>query len=415
LNKKCKENKLFQYKKLFQIQNEFQESLEKEFSSIRNEFSTKQIAVFEKYRKSRSLAGMETFLVYRNESLYFEEMYEYIQSHSKEFKSNPKDLQTMISENLKSDFGEEDFRYLQFEREKSDWKKLIKLLKKMIYQTKSNLQKVNPDYIKTPNDLKNYYKAKGNPKELGSNVELAKAITPQKKIEQLKNAEENLKLIWRDGFDFYQLLTYKIIPVQSKGLVSYSHFTELGISYINILDRNILETIDDLLHENSHHHLNLILKKFKILKNKNPEMKYYSPWRDSLRSLYAILHAVFTFSFGARLFLHFYHCMEPLVGVKKDFHEQVAFRFVEETLMLQYSLEDLELNQSEFTAKGVELLKELKSWNQENLANISNIQKKIQKNDLKVKISGLKKKLDFAKSEYQVHIKHGNKHRKQNQ
>ncbi len=405
---------MFQYKKLLKIQSEFQKSLEKEFTSIREEFSSKEISVFEKYRKHQSLAGMETFLVYRNESLYFQELYDYIQSHSQEFKKNPEDLQRIISENLKTDFGEEDLRYLQFEREKANWNQLVKLLKEMIRSTKSNLQKINPDYIKTPNDLKNYYKAKGNPAELGSNVELQKAITPQKKIEQLQNAEENLRLVWKEGYDLYKLLTYKIIPVQSKGLVSYSHFTESGISYINLLDRNTLETVDDLLHENSHHHLNLILKKFKILKDKNPEMKYYSPWRDSLRSLYAILHAVFTFSFGARLFLHIFHSTEPLVGMKKDFLEQVAFRFVEETMMLRYSLEDLDLNQSEFTSKGLELLRELNSWNQENLAYIKNIQKRIQKNDLKLKISSLQKKLDFAKFEYRIQIKHGNKHRKQN-
>ncbi|MCB1177369.1 MAG: hypothetical protein KDK36_07310, partial [Leptospiraceae bacterium] len=235
----------------------------------------------------------------------------------------------------------------------------------------------------------------------GVDVNLKKKKTPPLKIIQFKEAEENLNNIWDYGFQLYKSLTYKVIPVKSDGLVSYSHFSEPGISYINLLDRNLLETVDDLIHENAHHHLNLILKKHKILKKNDPEQKYYSPWRDSLRSIYAILHASFTFSFAAKLFYHILNTdPSSLKNWKMEYLETSRFRFIEETKMLTYSLDDLNRNNALFTKKGLELLEQLSNWNKENEKMARLIQKKISNKKNIEKIYSLQKKLTSATFEY---------------
>ena len=57
------------------------------------------------------------------------------------------------------------------------------------------------------------------------------------------------------------LLTSRIIPLNAKGVVSFSYRHRPGLSFINCFDRDNLDLIDDLIHENSHHHLNLLLRK----------------------------------------------------------------------------------------------------------------------------------------------------------
>ena len=57
------------------------------------------------------------------------------------------------------------------------------------------------------------------------------------------------------------LLTSRIIPLKAKGVVSFSYRHRPGLSFINCFDRDNLDLIDDVIHENSHHHLNLLLRK----------------------------------------------------------------------------------------------------------------------------------------------------------
>lgn len=119
---------------------------------------------------------------------------------------------------------------------------------------------------------------------------------------RIRRALVRLDQVWPEGATLVSTLTSRIIPLQAPGVVSFSYRNRPGLSFINVFERNHLDLIDDLVHENSHHHLNLLLRKYQFYKNDQNQEIFYSPWRRSLRPLRGILHATFTFSMGAMLF-----------------------------------------------------------------------------------------------------------------
>ncbi len=387
---------MFDLKFIQKTLQEYKESLILEFQNLRNELSSKQIFIFEKYLKENSLAGMNTWLQNYSELKYFKQTLKQLKN-SQEITS----FQEMISKNLIEDFGEEDFRFLEWERTNSNKKDLENIIKHWIKETQSKLLDYNKTYSTQQNSLNWYLKANEDPSKIGASVKLIPFKTPKDKILQLKFAEEELQKFFPYGYSLYKILTQKIIIVQSEGLVSYSFFHEPGISYINVIDRNLLQTIDDLIHENAHHHLNLILKKYKILKSKHTQKVFYSPWRKELRGIYAILHAVFTFSFGAKLFFeivnHWDKCPSKLT--QKDF-ETCCARFIEETLMLEYSLNDLNKNLEEFTNHGKKLIATLNKWNHKNKEFLKQFESNVKQKKLLNSISNLKKTLQTSREEY---------------
>jgi HEXXH motif-containing protein len=155
--------------------------------------------------------------------------------------------------------------------------------------------------------------------------------------------------VWPDGHDVLALLTSRIIPLQAKGVVSFSYRHRPGLSFINCFDRGNLDLIDDLIHENSHHHLNLLLRKYVMYHGDHNQRIFYSPWRRSLRPLRGILHATFTFTMGALLFQRlslWASGRDGAVRWKKagltlrDLH-RARFRCLEEVESVRYSLRDL--------------------------------------------------------------------------
>lgn len=156
---------------------------------------------------------------------------------------------------------------------------------------------------------------------------------------------------WPQGAELLSLLTSRIIPLKAKGVVSFSYRHRPGLSFINTFDRTPLDLIDDLIHENSHHHLNLLLRKYRFLNGEHTEEIFYSPWRRSLRPIRGILHATFTFTMGAMLFerLSSYQARGPRSEVRGQTGlalttEQILrarFRCLEEVASVRYSLRDL--------------------------------------------------------------------------
>lgn len=148
-----------------------------------------------------------------------------------------------------------------------------------------------------------------------------------------------------DSFLIFCRFSKRIIPIRQKEFVSYSLQSLPGHSFINLYDRDRLDLMDDLLHENGHHHLNHFL----ILKNplrEDPEQIYYSPWRRTLRPIRGIYHAHLTFYFALKL----YHDLTlALLSNQLDFpvplnrneKQKILFRYVEEWFMLKYSSQDL--------------------------------------------------------------------------
>lgn len=389
---------MFSLKFIKRILTEYKQSLIQEFQNLQKQFTPKQINIFEKYLNENSLAGMNVWLNSYHECSYFQDVLEELNKEEDIFS-----FYENIGKLFIQDFGEEDFRFLEWERAKPDKNTLQKILKRWVKEAEKKLTKYDKTYSTRGNSLLYYCKAKENPAKVGANVKLISSKTPKEKVEQVELAEKELEKLFPYGYDLYKLVTQKIIIIQSEGLVSYSFFHEPGISYINVMDRNLLQTIDDLVHETAHHHLNLILKKYKILKPDHTKKVFYSPWRKELRGIYAILHAVFTFSFGAQLFSAILDAKDkvPTQLTEEDF-EIASLRFVEESLMLEYSLYDLNQNLDSFTQKGKELIQTLSNWNSANLNSLDEVEIKIKRKTFLKKIKDLKKSLDFARQEFQV-------------
>jgi hypothetical protein len=173
--------------------------------------------------------------------------------------------------------------------------------------------------------------------------------TPSGVAGRIRRALTAIEEAWPEGYRNLTLLTSRIIPLKAAGVVSYSYRHRPGLSFINVFDRDDLDLVDDLIHENSHHHLNLLLRKFRLLKGNHTEEIFYSPWRRSLRPIRGILHATFTFTMGAMLFERLAASQARGGGrgargkasLTRQHILRARFRCLEEVESVRYSLQDL--------------------------------------------------------------------------
>ena len=165
-------------------------------------------------------------------------------------------------------------------------------------------------------------------------------------------------------------MTTRIVPLKAKGVVSFSYRHRPGLSFINCFDRDNLDLIDDLIHENSHHHLNLLLRKHVMYHGDHNQQIFYSPWRRSLRPLRGILHAAFTFTMGAMLFERLSTWASgpggsarwKRAGLTQRDLQRARFRCLEEVESVRYSIQDLEYaswHLKWLTGSGQRLVKQL--------------------------------------------------------
>ena len=167
---------------------------------------------------------------------------------------------------------------------------------------------------------------------------------------RMQGALAVIESAWPEGNRLLALFTSRIAPLKASGVVSFSFRHRPGLSVINCFDRDRLDLIDDLIHENSHHHLNLLLRKNVLYKNDQNQEIFYSPWRRTLRPLRGILHATFTFTMGAVLFGRLSAWAETTAGRRKWKETgltprdllRARFRCLEEIDSVRYSLLDLE-------------------------------------------------------------------------
>ncbi|WP_455371520.1 aKG-HExxH-type peptide beta-hydroxylase [Petrachloros mirabilis] len=174
--------------------------------------------------------------------------------------------------------------------------------------------------------------------------------TDPKQVARITRAWEAIGRAWPEGHAVLELLTSRIVPLRATGVVSFSYRHRPGLSFINCFDRDNLDLIDDLIHENSHHHLNLLLRKHVMYHGDRNQQIFYSPWRRSLRPIRGILHAAFTFTMGALLFER----LSSWAGTKKGMNQwkeagltqrdlmRARFRCLEEIESVRYSIQDLE-------------------------------------------------------------------------
>lgn len=137
--------------------------------------------------------------------------------------------------------------------------------------------------------------------------------------------------------------TEVIVPIRQKEFVSYSHQDLPGYSMINLYHRDFVDLMDDLLHENGHHHLNYYLNLGTLI-DEPVDNIYYSPWRRTLRPLRGVYHAYFTFFWAFKLFADLARAKE----VDSIFYlfspsekEKIFWRAVEEFHMLNFTFQEL--------------------------------------------------------------------------
>jgi len=156
------------------------------------------------------------------------------------------------------------------------------------------------------------------------------------------------------SFQNFITFTEAIIPIKNTEFVSYSHQELPGYSMINLYDRDFVDLMDDLIHENGHHHLNCYLNQ-KHLFDENPELNYYSPWRRTLRPIRGIFHAYLTFIWAFKLFTDLTQnslLYNHLYRFSKKEIAKIRWRVIEEYYMLNYSFIDLKI------AKDKQIIKE---------------------------------------------------------
>ena len=196
------------------------------------------------------------------------------------------------------------------------------------------------------------------------------APTSSDQVARVERAWTIVQEAWPEGHEVLALLTARIIPLKAKGVVSFSYRHLPGLSFINCFDRDHLDLIDDVIHENSHHHLNLLLRKHVMYHGDHNQQIFYSPWRRSLRPLRGILHAAFTFTMGAMLFERLSTLGSGRGGsarwkdaglTSRDL-QRARFRCLEEVESVRYSIQDLEYagwHLKWLTGSGQRLVKQL--------------------------------------------------------
>lgn len=166
----------------------------------------------------------------------------------------------------------------------------------------------------------------------------------EKRLEEFKKnilqALSNIKKAAPHLYTTFKSFTHTIVPVNEKGIVSYSMQSLPGYSCLNMFDRDQIDLMDDLLHENGHHYLNTYLNHVDLI-NEDDDKIYYSPWRKALRPIRGIYHATFTFFWAMELFANLDAAAEKkTLTFTKAERVKIKKRFLEEYYMLDYCRPD---------------------------------------------------------------------------
>lgn len=230
-----------------------------------------------------------------------------------------------------------------------------------------------------------------------------KGSTPEIDLEiltfksKIQKALELIKKYSPDCFNAFKTFTHSLILVDEPGVVSYSLQSLPGYSNINVKERDDVDLIDDLIHENGHHVLNSILNAEELLEEDDDKI-FWSPWRNSLRPIRGMYHGYLTFIWAYQLF-------KDLRNSKEDFSseqfEKISLRSIEEFYMLEFCNDQLEYayKQKKITLKGYEIFKLAKDFLAKESDSITQAQSQLSAESLK-QITELKESLKAAKQKY---------------
>ncbi|MBC7711963.1 MAG: hypothetical protein H7177_01395 [Rhizobacter sp.] len=231
-----------------------------------------------------------------------------------------------------------------------------------------------------------------------------------KKIEEFKKsiikALGNIKKAAPHLHTTFKSFTHTIVPVDEKGIVSYSMQSLPGYSCINMFDRDSIDLMDDLLHENGHHYLNTYLNHQDLI-HEDDDKVYYSPWRKALRPVRGIYHAVFTFFWAMELFVNLNIASEKKVlTFTKDEKVKIKTRFLEEYYMLEYCRPDFThaFKNKRVTKEGLALINSTYERIDAYKKTVESVLAELKASDSEAsaKISRLKKDLSEARGHYKL-------------
>ena len=208
---------------------------------------------------------------------------------------------------------------------------------------------------------------------------------------QLQRIERALSLIKThspDSFTRFKHFTRRIVPIKQKEMVSDPLQTLPGHSFIDRYHRDEIDLLDDLLHENGHHQLNLHLIQGELLRE-DPDQIYYSPWRRTLRPIRGIYHAHYTFFYALALFYDLSRSLledrlswpSPLTEEQK---QKILYRFCEEWMMLDFTAADLvrARRRGQISVKGWKVVKDVESKRKPMKAMVKLARAKLSKDNL---------------------------------
>jgi hypothetical protein len=203
--------------------------------------------------------------------------------------------------------------------------------------------------------------------------------------------------------------TNVLIPITQKELVSHSIQELPGYSSINFSDRDFVDCIDDLMHENGHHILNCILNITELI-FEDDEKIYYSPWRRSLRPIRGLYHAYCTFYWAAKLFHELSMSIitskdKNIIQFDNDEKQKIYSRFLEEYYMLSFCHDQIEIAYREdkkISKEGYNIYQLFKN-NLLKLENdLSTIEEKLIDSSLQETLADLKKELKNNSDHYNL-------------
>lgn len=134
--------------------------------------------------------------------------------------------------------------------------------------------------------------------------------------------------------------TSEVIPLDERGVVSFSMLSRPGVSYINVRGKSLIDLADDLVHETAHHRLHALEEAEGPLDEDDGEPRYVSPWRRTVRPLRGILHATYTFAYRAELLGRLLRAAGRL-PLRRPPRAWLAREISKEERMLERSLGDL--------------------------------------------------------------------------
>lgn len=243
--------------------------------------------------------------------------------------------------------------------------------------------------------------------DLGSKKVTVKGATPDldrsisEHIQRIEAAFALIKSASARCYAALEMFTESIVLIDEPGIVSYSLQSLPGYSNINVVERDFVDLIDDLVHENGHHALNAYLNAEELIEEDDDKI-FWSPWRRALRPIRGIYHGYLTFFWAYALFGDL-HRAQPREFDQAQ-KEKIMGRFLEEFIMLDFCYGQLcqAHEQGKILPEGMDLVNEVQAVLEQERAQVEAILNGPLPQATKLQLDQLKIELDQAKKKYLV-------------